>query len=176
MQTTTNYQLPKWEKSDRIQMADFNDLTVGLDAALARALPQVIFDETLTADTAHFNHALDLDWTQWREIHIEVTPASGSSASLEINWGNTTGLLLTKMDTTYNHLVGYPNGNPNAPLVMLALNYEGGKFVRGKTVYENIEQLGRAYYQNFDYLGVNGELGTYKLKAGSRIKMWGYKI
>ena len=35
MTKTTNYQLPKWEKSDRIQMKDFNDMTATLDAALA---------------------------------------------------------------------------------------------------------------------------------------------
>ena len=32
---TTNYQLPKWEKTDRIQMKDFNDMTATLDTALA---------------------------------------------------------------------------------------------------------------------------------------------
>ena len=34
MTKTTNYQLPKWEKTDRIQMSDFNDMTAALDAAL----------------------------------------------------------------------------------------------------------------------------------------------
>ena len=35
MTKTTNYHLPKWEKTDRIQMKDFNDMTATLDAALA---------------------------------------------------------------------------------------------------------------------------------------------
>ena len=35
MTKTTDYQLPKWEKTDRIQMKDFNDMTAKLDAALA---------------------------------------------------------------------------------------------------------------------------------------------
>ena len=35
MTKTTNYQLPKWEKTDRIQMKDFNDMTATLDTALA---------------------------------------------------------------------------------------------------------------------------------------------
>ena len=35
MNHTTNYQLPKWEKTDRIQMKDFNDMTATLDVALA---------------------------------------------------------------------------------------------------------------------------------------------
>lgn len=34
MKRTTNYALPDWEKSDFIQMSDFNDLTHKLDAAL----------------------------------------------------------------------------------------------------------------------------------------------
>lgn len=34
MKRTTNYSLPDWEKSDFIQMSDFNDLTHKLDAAL----------------------------------------------------------------------------------------------------------------------------------------------
>ena len=34
MTKTTNYQLPKWEKTDRVQMKDFNDMTDTLDAAL----------------------------------------------------------------------------------------------------------------------------------------------
>ena len=40
MTKTTNYQLPKWEKTDRIQMKDFNDMTATLDAALA-TIPQI---------------------------------------------------------------------------------------------------------------------------------------
>ena len=34
MKRTTNYFLPTWEKSDFIQMSDFNDLTQKTDAAL----------------------------------------------------------------------------------------------------------------------------------------------
>ena len=45
MNHTTNYQLPKWEKTDRIQMKDFNDMTATLDAALkanADAMPKIV--------------------------------------------------------------------------------------------------------------------------------------
>ena len=34
LKRTTNYALPTWEKSDFIQMSDFNDLTQKTDAAL----------------------------------------------------------------------------------------------------------------------------------------------
>ena len=35
MNYTTNYQLPTWVETDRIQMDDFNDMTDKLDAAIA---------------------------------------------------------------------------------------------------------------------------------------------
>ena len=38
MQKTTNYQLPKWEKTDRILMDDFNGMTAALDTALQSAI------------------------------------------------------------------------------------------------------------------------------------------
>ena len=34
MTQTTNYQLPKWEKTDRMQMKDFNDMAATRDTAL----------------------------------------------------------------------------------------------------------------------------------------------
>ena len=45
MTKTTNYQLPEWEKTDRIQMKDFNDMTATLDAAL-KANADAIAPET----------------------------------------------------------------------------------------------------------------------------------
>ena len=52
MEKTTNYQLPKWEKSDFIKMDDFNDMTQKLDAALkanADAAATKAEAETVTA-------------------------------------------------------------------------------------------------------------------------------
>ena len=40
MKRTTNYALPDWEKSDFIQMSDFNDLTQKTDAALKAAVDE----------------------------------------------------------------------------------------------------------------------------------------
>lgn len=52
MEKTTNYQLPKWEKSDFIKMDDFNDAFGKLDAALkanADAAATKAEAETVTA-------------------------------------------------------------------------------------------------------------------------------
>ena len=37
MQRTSNYQLPQWEKSDRIMMEDFNGMTEKIDAGIKDA-------------------------------------------------------------------------------------------------------------------------------------------
>ena len=37
MQHTQNYQLPQWEKEDRIMMEDFNGMTEKIDAGMAEA-------------------------------------------------------------------------------------------------------------------------------------------
>ena len=60
MTKTTNYQLPKWEKTDRIQMKDFNDMTATLDAALA-AKSRVACG-VYTGDGAA-SRTIDLDFT-----------------------------------------------------------------------------------------------------------------
>ena len=53
MTKTTNYQLPKWEKTDRVQMKDFNDMTATLDAALG-TIPKLAVG-TYTGDGAAEN-------------------------------------------------------------------------------------------------------------------------
>ena len=64
MTKTTNYQLPKWEKTDRIQMKDFNDMTATLDAALkanADAMPRILHG-SYTGDGAD-TRTIALDYT-----------------------------------------------------------------------------------------------------------------
>ena len=51
MTKTTNYQLPKWEKTDRVQMKDFNDMTATLDTALkANADAIRLLNEAMPSD------------------------------------------------------------------------------------------------------------------------------
>ena len=64
MTKTTNYQLPKWEKTDRVQMKDFNDMTAKLDAALksvADGIPQIITGQ-YKGNTA-YPRVIDLGFT-----------------------------------------------------------------------------------------------------------------
>ena len=89
MTKTTNYQLPKWEKTDRIQMSDFNDMTATLDAALkanadaiaeTAAFPLVKIKEvTLGADTAQWDiDVSDINFYQYTRIFL-LPKLTGSS-------------------------------------------------------------------------------------------------
>ena len=53
MERTPNFQLPNWQKTDRIRMEDFSDMTARLDAALTeeRTVRRQT-DDTLTAAVA----------------------------------------------------------------------------------------------------------------------------
>ena len=81
MNHTTNYQLPKWEKTDRIQMKDFNDMTAALDAALA-AKSRVITG-TYTGDGTN-DRTVDLG----RPVAFLMVQRTGrrSSNFTEVGW------------------------------------------------------------------------------------------
>jgi len=98
---TTNYQLPKWEKTDRVQMKDFNDMTATLDAALkanadaiaetAAAFPLVKIKEvTLGADTAQWDiDVSDINFYQYTRIFL-LPKLTGSSTDTMLRFDQIT--------------------------------------------------------------------------------------
>ena len=101
MTKTSNYQLPKWEKTDRIQMKDFNDMTATLDAALkanadaiaetAAAFPLVKIKEvTLGADTAQWDiDVSDINFYQYTRIFL-LPKLTGSSTDTMLRFDQIT--------------------------------------------------------------------------------------
>lgn len=65
MEKTTNYQLPKWEKSDFIKMDDFNDAFGKLDAAL-----KANADAAAGAASAERVTALEQKWERGRVCRV----------------------------------------------------------------------------------------------------------
>ena len=82
MTKTTNYQLPKWEKTDRVQMKDFNDMTATLDAALkanadaAQALQSGKADAQTVSALAKTS-ARPVTTAAWRSARTSATAMSG---------------------------------------------------------------------------------------------------
>lgn len=69
LKRTTNYALPDWEKSDFIQMSDFNDLTHKLDTALKS------HDDTLNAKA---------DTSAVTAVQQEVAAARGANCLVKL--------------------------------------------------------------------------------------------
>ena len=87
MEYTTNYQLPTWVESDRIQMDDFNDMTDKLDAAIAavnQRIDQVnpvvkLKEVVLTSNQSRVDIDLsDVDWSKYiaAKLYINYTLTS----------------------------------------------------------------------------------------------------
>lgn len=132
MTKTTNYQLPKWEKTDRIQMKDFNDMTATLDAALkanddaiaaetaARIAdaPYPTICEVVTAQ-AKAQVSMDLsavDLTEYSHIDLTIDPPAPVSSSYSVLVrpnGLTSGYQLVTALSNYSsptYLLAYPIG------------------------------------------------------------------
>ena len=132
MTKTTNYQLPKWEKTDRIQMKDFNDMTATLDAALkanadaiaAETAARIAYDpypticEVVTAQ-AKAQVSMDLsavDLTEYSDIDLTIDPPAPVSSSYSVLVrpnGLTSGYQLVTALSNYSsptYLLAYPIG------------------------------------------------------------------
>ena len=132
MNHTTNYQLPKWEKTDRIQMKDFNDMTATLDTALkanadaiaAETAARIADDpypticEVVTAQ-AKTQVSMDLsavDLTEYSHIDLTIDPPAPVSSSYSVLVrpnGLTSGYQLVTALSNYSsptYLLAYPIG------------------------------------------------------------------
>ena len=132
MTKTPNYQLPKWEKTDRVQMKDFNDMTATLDAALkanadaiaAETAARIADDpypticEVVTAQ-AKAQVSMDLsavDLTEYSHIDLTIDPPAPVSSSYSVLVrpnGLTSGYQLVTALSNYSsptYLLAYPIG------------------------------------------------------------------
>ena len=169
MTKTTNYRLNQWAKTDRIMMDDFNADNAKLDAALT-ALDRssklhTILDMTTDKDTNYFQQKLDLDWSEWKTVHIDVILAKGSASDLRITYC-TTEDYVTTLDATWNHLIGIPCGNPEMPLYFIIFQGNGGRLHRCPSVY----------YRDFREFNICNASATSTVKAGTRIRILGERM
>lgn len=106
MAETSNYQLNQWEKTDRIQMEDFNADNRKVDAALAaetaartagdaalkqelltvsaRAGAQRLLHLTVPSPCAEYTFSLEgVHWEEWKLVHICLIPVVGDGRYME---------------------------------------------------------------------------------------------
>ena len=120
---TTNYQLNQWLSTDQVLRADFNADNAKIDAALHavdRRRLQVLQSYALEEASSEVIISLeDLDWSQWRTVHIDVVPAAGSSNQLYVCYGRSFLDRIGVCSTTWNHLILLPYGQPEMRVTAL---------------------------------------------------------
>ena len=155
MEKTTNYQLPKWEKSDFIKMDDFNDMTQRLDAALktqsdtiadkagsdevgavrqevaaaraANCLVKLAGPIVTTTDNAALNFDLSqVDMTKIAALFVVFSIGSGSgNASLSANGTTVSTVCSNNFSTSAGIAWVVPMGDKVACFVTNAINKSG---------------------------------------------------
>lgn len=89
MNKTTNFQLPKWEKTDRILMSDFNDMTEAIDAAMLGK--KLLLDYTVETAAATVEVPLTgVDWGSCALAVVRIVP-SAAQAAKDTVWINFDG-------------------------------------------------------------------------------------
>ena len=115
MAETGNYQLNQWEKTDRIQMEDFNADNVKTDQALAQkashaelaaAIPWVKVAEATTAKAAESAGVTIQNPGQYRELRVFVDCSGGFRCSLKWNGASITGLPGANRDNLTDRIIG----------------------------------------------------------------------
>ena len=182
MNTTTNFQLCQWAPEDRILRTDFNadnakvdsalqDLRKDVDAVESRAGAQLLKREYVSGANPTVSLS-DINWTQWKAIHISVYPVSANArgVTLQINGGYDT--IGSSSGNTENsgsslrhmaHVILYPLFDLRRPISAMDIASGSGSVYHYSTPYSD-----------FSYLGIQCN-NSDQLLSGSYIEIWGEK-
>ena len=200
MTKTTNYQLPKWEKTDRVQMKDFNDMTATLDAALKDNADAITAEPTarIAGDAACPVVKL-VDYVNPRaaaQINLSTTGFSLSDfvelwvyADLEPSDEKCRLRLNNISDNSYRQSDSYQTylldlGGPKWSAVRHFRLYHTGQYfiATNFSTYMNVGMVERDHYsllntvvepQNFKSINFCTDSGTFA--AGGHIRLYGLR-
>ena len=173
MKKTAQFGLNQWEMSDRIQMDDFNADNAAIEAALARVERRsafhTILDVTTTEDLKNAAWPLNIDWTEWKSVTIEIMPAEGSQ-TMVLGYSDSTSSAIRYLVPSWNVMLGFPGGFPDAVLSLVCMN--------GAGALQGCAPGSKTCYRHFTHIGLFSRSGYADsiLKAGSRILVRGEKL
>lgn len=173
MKKTAQFGLNQWEMSDRIQMQDFNRDNAAIEAALARVERRsafhTILDVTTTEDLKNAAWPLNIDWTEWKSVTIEIMPAEGSQ-SMVLGYSDSASSAIRYLEPSWNVMLGFPGGFPDAVLSLVCMN--------GAGALQGCAPGSKTCYRHFTHIGLFSRSGYADsiLKAGSRILVRGEKL
>ena len=173
MKKTAQFGLNQWEMSDRIQMDDFNADNAAIEAALARVERRsafhTILDVTTTEDLKNAAWPLNIYWTEWKSVTIEIMPAEGSQ-TMVLGYSDSTSSAIRYLEPSWNVMLGFPGGFPDAVLSLVCMN--------GAGALQGCAPGSKTCYRHFTHIGLFSRSGYADsiLKAGSRILVRGEKL
>ncbi len=173
MKKTAQFGLNQWEMSDRIQMDDFNRDNAAIEAALARVERRsafhTILDVTTTEDLKNAAWPLNIDWTEWKSVTIEIMPAEGSQ-TMVLGYSDSASSAIRYLEPSWNVMLGFPGGFPDAVLSLVCMN--------GAGALQGCAPGSKTCYRHFTHIGLFSRSGYADsiLKAGSRILVRGEKL
>mgnify|MGYP000029678362 FL=1 len=173
MKKTAQFGLNQWEMSDRIQMDDFNADNAAIEAALARVERRsafhTILDVTTTEDLKNAAWPLNIDWTEWKSVTIEIMPAEGSQ-TMVLGYSDSASSAIRYLEPSWNVMLGFPGGFPDAVLSLVCMN--------GAGALQGCAPGSKTCYRHFTHIGLFSRSGYADsiLKAGSRILVRGEKL
>ena len=173
MKKTAQFGLNQWEMSDRIQMQDFNRDNAAIEAALARVERRsafhTILDVTTTEDLKNAAWPLNIDWTEWKSVTIEIMPAEGSQ-TMVLGYSDSASSAIRYLEPSWNVMLGFPGGSPDAVLSLVCMN--------GAGALQGCAPGSKTCYRHFTHIGLFSRSGYADsiLKAGSRILVRGEKL
>lgn len=173
MKKTAQFGLNQWEMSDRIQMQDFNRDNAAIEAALSRverhSAFHTILDVTTTEDLKNAAWPLNIDWTEWKSVTIEIMPAEGSQ-TMVLGYSDSTSSAIRYLEPSWNVMLGFPGGFPDAVLSLVCMN--------GAGALQGCAPGSKTCYRHFTHIGLFSRSGYADsiLKAGSRILVRGEKL
>ena len=120
-QKTEHYELNQWLATDQVLRTDFNADNAKIDAALddlnAHAGLKLINSwETETAARGIAIPLVTTQWDTWKTVIIDVIPASGTSANINLNYSSPTDTF-GRISTKWTRLILCPFGQKTAPLM-----------------------------------------------------------
>lgn len=173
MKKTAQFGLNQWEMSDRIQMDDFNADNAAIEAALVRVERRsafhTILDVTTTEDLKNAAWPLNIDWTEWKSVTIEIMPAEGSQ-TMVLGYSDSASSAIRYLEPSWNVMLGFPGGFPDAVLSLVCMN--------GAGALQGCAPGSKTCYRHFTHIGLFSRSGYADsiLKAGSRILVRGEKL
>ena len=167
---TTNFELCQWQADDQVKRTDFNEDNAKIDAALGglAARTGMVTIREFTVETSYSNTEISLeeiDWSEWKTIHVDIIPAAGTSANMYVCYGLSFFDRIGPLSTTWNHVVLLPFGQPEMRVTALFWG-DSGSFFRAPNMK----------FSGLYALAVIAEYGTEQLIAGSKIIIRGERM